>query len=119
MAAPGFTAELSLATNGGRYWHLADWNPAVSKPRDGDVTMQNCAIDTLAFCTPWLQACFYGGCAISRAFGSGACTSCMAGCLYVTNPLMAPLCVSCVSAGPCTAASPLSGLLGCPYNVCA
>lgn len=117
MAPPGFTADLSLGTKGD--CHLADRNTIGSERGDGNVTMQSCSVDTLAVCSLWLQPCFYAVCAIPRAFGSGACTTCMTGCLYATNPVMATVCVDCVNAGPCTTSTPLSGILGCPYNLCA
>jgi hypothetical protein len=116
MAVPGFNAEL-LVMAGGRHRHRPT-KAIASEPPDGDVTMQSCSVDTLGLCSFSLQPCFYAVCAIPRIFGSGACTTCMTGCLYATNPLMAAVCSDCVRPGPCVWRSPLSGLLGCPYNVC-
>jgi hypothetical protein len=119
MVVPGFTAELSLMANSGQHRHVPARSAIVSKSSDGDVTMQSCSVDALGVCSFWLEPCFYAVCAIPRIFGSGACTTCMTGCLYATNPLMAAVCADCVRSGPCTFSSPLSRILGCPFNLCA
>jgi len=112
---PGYTAHVCAD-------HLSHASrPAVAVELPGSASLvvpQNCAIDALALCGPWLQACFYGPCKWARIFGPGSCTTCMTACLWVTNPVMAALCTNCSQPGPCRY-GPLSANLACPYNVCA
>jgi len=115
MIAPGYTADACL--------HRPSVGLRFSIPiEDGDqkgkVVAQSCPADVLGICSIWLQYCL-AHCGWVRLFGGpGACSTCMTGCLYIVNPLLAPVCTSCATPGPCTVATAVSASLGCPYNVC-
>jgi hypothetical protein len=115
---PGYTARACLE---GPYSGSESSRTIQTFELEDQVSPQNCAIDLMAICSFWLQGCFYGGCWAARAFGGpGACSTCMTGCLYVSNPLLAAVCVNCVSPGPCMYSSPaITSGAPCVYNICA
>jgi hypothetical protein len=113
MTAPGFTAYVCVD-------HPLRASRPVVPVRAPELTdavvPQLCATTTLAACSVWLEACFFGPCWWARAFGGpSACTSCMAGCLAGINPAMWPLCVECAGPRRCTNFTSF----GCPHNICA
>jgi hypothetical protein len=113
MTTPGYTAYVCMDHRLGTSRSAAAVE--ATEPTN-EVVPQLCSTLALGICSPFLQACFYGGCWWARAIGGpGACTTCMAGCLAVSNPVMFPICVECVGSKPCTSFKSL----GCPTNVCA
>src|SRR5437667_12593558 len=100
MTTPGYTAYVCIADG----FHASKRTTAVeaTDPTD-EIVPQLCSTLALGICSPMLEACFYGPCWWARAFGGpAACTSCMAGCLAVSNPFAWALCVECAGPRRCT-----------------
>lgn len=106
MIMPGFTAEMCLQPTG----TLTRFTNIGTDGASDQIVLQACGVDALAFCSVWTQTCWWSGCGFARLFGSGTCTSCMTACLFAANPLMAPLCTACATAGPCVGRPPCFNL---------
>jgi hypothetical protein len=112
MTMPGFTADLCIQPT--RTVTRFVKGHAHSDP--DEIVLQGCNTDALLVCSFWTQSCFWGGCWAARLFGgSGACTTCMTGCLWVVNPALAPVCVPCVEPGTGGCTNPA---MACHNSIC-